>query len=148
VIAQSSADPAQALRAAALSGAARTRELAAQALALVPDPAMLREDALVLGALAAGPRGQDARTRLIAALGTTLEPDDALAAADRAVAELRAARDEGAERAFVREARAAARAGRPQVRSRLRIDAWPGLPPGEPLQLADFDRSFGRAGLR
>ncbi len=147
-LARAPADPDALLRAAALSGAAVSEDFAKRALALVAEPAVTRGDLLVLGALAAGPRGDDARPRLIAALRGGIVADDAVAAVDRAVTELRAARDETVERAFVREARAAARAGSKEVRARLRLDAWPAPPPGEPVHLSDYDRSFERAGMR
>jgi hypothetical protein len=147
-IADAGTDPGAKLRAAAIAGAAGTDALAGRVLSALPEAAVAREDALALAALVAGPRGEEARTRMLATLKGSIEPADAVAAADRALSELRALREEPLERAFVREARAAARDGRPELRTRLRIDTWPAPPAGEPIRIGDGDRSFERAGIR
>jgi len=144
------------LRGASIAGAAASDEIAQRAFAVLSadspaaqaaEPFHDREDLLVLGALSAGPRGPRARAALVKASTGSGSPQDRLDALDRAVMEIRGVRDRSLEQAFLREVRAAARESEPAWRSNVRVDVWPAPPPRDPLRLADFDRSFARAGI-
>jgi hypothetical protein len=139
------------LRGAAIAGAASSDEMAKRAFESVStdsaEPLREREDLLALGALSAGPRGPRARAALVKASTASGSPQDRLDALDRAVLEIRGVRDRSLEQAFLREVRAAAREAEPAWRAKVRVDVWPTPPPRDPLRLADFDRSFARAGI-
>jgi hypothetical protein len=99
------------------------------------------DDYELLGALAAGPRGQGARDLLLRELaGTGARSGAALVAGlDRATEELRRALEDEAYERFVQAVlETAAVTGHP-LRARLRGDRWPPpvLPPARPLDLPD-----------
>lgn len=110
-------------------------------------PVVEREELAALAGIVAGVDGARARSMLLVAVGGPCAIDDAMAALDLAVRRLRATRDDALERAFARDVRARARASRQDLRTRVRVDSWPAPPVPVPVRLADFDRSFARAGL-
>lgn len=146
VLASDRLDPADALRWVARAGGASSVELAERVLQIVAQPAVTRADMSTLAALAAGPRGEFARQRLLESVRASASDDDVVAALDEAVVRARSARDEVLERAFVKSVREQAQGTRQSLRARLRVDVWPARPAGERVRLADFERSFRRAG--
>jgi hypothetical protein len=106
-----------------------------------------RPDLLCLGALAAGRQGESARAALLKSIGTKAVPRDLAAALDRAVTELRAARAEKEERAFVVSAREAARGADPKLRALLRADLWPPPQKSDLVHVSELDRRLRTSGL-
>ncbi|MBL8859960.1 MAG: hypothetical protein JNL28_15740 [Planctomycetes bacterium] len=135
---------ARAVRLVALALGPESEARAAEVLATIPTPAVAREDLLLLGALAAGPRGAEARQRLIDSISTTAAIDAVLAGLDRALYELRASIDPEPERAFEQAVRAVAREQPQGVRLRFSVGIWPVPPWRDPVRLAAWDRSVAR----
>jgi len=104
-------------------------------------------DLMCLGAMAAGAHGEKARASLVGAIGTAPVPLDLVAALGRALAELRAARSEKDERAFVGAVRDAARAADPKLRALLRPDVWPAAQKSVVVRLSELDRHVAASGL-
>jgi hypothetical protein len=145
--ADKAADLARTLRFVALAGGARSEATADLVLQGIAEPVTAREDLLLLGALAASPRGAVARARLVAALLGTADLDDMLAALDRALEAIRATRDFELEREFANAVRSSDANVSPLLRARLRVGRWPPPPTGEAVRLSDMDRSMARFGL-
>jgi hypothetical protein len=136
-----------ALRLMVLAGAGVSESHADEVLRAIAEPAVSRDDLLLLGALSASPRGARARELLAAALSGNAPLDDLVAALDLAVQAIRATRDHELEREFTSSVRASDANVSAHLRVRLRVGRWPAPPEGEPVRLGDMDRSCARFGL-
>jgi hypothetical protein len=114
---------------------------------LAAETSQSRSDLLCLGAMAAGARGEKAREALLKSIQGKPSPSDLVAALDRAIFDLRAARLEKEERAFVAGVRDAARSADPKVRALLRADAWPVPQRSVVVRVSELDRHLRTSGL-
>jgi hypothetical protein len=106
-----------------------------------------RSDLLCLGAMAGGRLGAKARESLVRSIRGKPAPEDLIAALDRAIVELRAARAEKDEHAFVLAVRDAAKSAEPKVRALLRADLWPEVQKSVVVHLSEVDRHLRTSGL-
>jgi hypothetical protein len=104
-------------------------------------------DLACLGALAAGGQGDAARTELLRSIAGGAAPLDLVAALERAVLEMRAARAEKEERAFVVSVRTALRGADANLQALLRADRWPPAPKNAVVRVSELDRRLSTSGL-
>jgi hypothetical protein len=106
-----------------------------------------QSDLLCVAALAAGRQGEEARAVLLRSISGQAVPRELIAALDRAIGEMRAARAEKEERAFVVSVREAARGADPKLRALLRADIWPPAQKSEVVRVSEVDRHLRTSGL-
>jgi len=100
-----------------------------------------------LAALTAGRQGERARAALVKAIGGKAAPRELAVALERAIVELRAARAEKDERAFVGAVREAARGADPKMRALLRPDQWPPPQKSDVVRASEAGRRLRTSGL-